>query len=312
MISVIIPTYNGAEFVAKALDSALMQENVSCEVIVVNDGSTDHTRDVLAPYAVKGQIRYIEQPNMGVAVARNRGAAEAKYDWLAFLDCDDWWDRRKLALQLEAGTSNLGVIYTDRRNVGQPVGIAEIQSQAVTLFEGHVFDKLLLGNFVTLSSVMLHKRLFETVGGFCEDREISPAEDWDLWIRLARKCDFICCHQPLTYYRWHHDGASRNWRRLKRAMGLVLDRASKMHEAARISADTWRIAWANLYSVVAMEAGAGSMAAIRYRLLAILRSGGNKTYVRAFLRELLQVSPTFATKQRKRMSTPVGASRLRS
>src|SRR5262245_34199236 len=117
LVSVLIPVYNGAAFIATAVDSALNQQEVDVDVIVIDDGSTDATPEILASY--QERIRVLRQTNAGHVKARNNGAKIAKGEWLAFLDADDEWLPDKLARQLACADSQTSMIYTERLNFGE-------------------------------------------------------------------------------------------------------------------------------------------------------------------------------------------------
>lgn len=207
-VSVIIPVYNGQAFIAEAVSSALAQENVRVEVLVVDDGSTDATWEILQHFG--SRIIRCRQNNRGPAAARNHAAHLATGEWLAFLDADDVWEPHKLAAQLSLADERTFWIYSDRLNIGDCDWLPSRQSQYQKLREGDIFEQLLLeGNFITLSSVLLHKSWFDRLGGFYEAPELRGVEDWDLWLRLARHLPIRLYHEPLVKYRWHRGGISR-------------------------------------------------------------------------------------------------------
>ncbi len=126
-VSVVIPTYNGAAEVRRAIDSALAQDGCEVEVIPVNDGSTDDTKTVLDSYG--DRIKAVHQKNSGPAATRNAGIAAATGEWVAFLDHDDYWKPGKLKAQLEAAArTNADVIYTNAENFGDVNRVAELRS----------------------------------------------------------------------------------------------------------------------------------------------------------------------------------------
>ena len=142
-VSVVIPTYNGAAEVRRAIDSALAQSGCEVEVIPVNDGSTDDTASVLNSYG--SRIRAVHQKNSGPAATRNAGIAAATGDWVAFLDHDDYWQPGKLAAQLAAADrTGADVIYTNAQNFGDVNRVAELRSNPDEMPEGDLFEHLLL------------------------------------------------------------------------------------------------------------------------------------------------------------------------
>jgi len=222
-VSVIIPAFNCAAYVADAVESALNQTRPPAEVIVVDDGSTDGTDVVLRGFG--SRIRVVSQQNRGLPAARNAGVAVATGEWLAFLDADDLWLPEKLARQGAATADpRVALVYTDRFNIGDRGAHPEVQGQALDLYEGDVFLPLLTsGNSVTASSAMVRASVFQSLGGFME--HLRSAEDWDLWIRIAEHHRVAVCREPLVCYRYHGSMMSGNPRRMCEARRQVMERA---------------------------------------------------------------------------------------
>lgn len=250
-VSVLIPVYNGAAYVAGAVDSALAQQEVDLEVIVVDDGSTDETPKILDSYG--NRIRVVRRPNAGHVAARNFAAGIASGQWLAFLDADDAWHPAKLAKQLQcaAADPNAGLVYTERMSIGDLRFVAQRQSDCETQYEGDVFEPLLINNFITVSSVLIRTSWFRRLGGF--DPEPYGCEDWDLWLRYVDAGGTVrVCREPLTYYRWHSTSMSCDHPRMLGGRQKVLQRALKLprgqaiskHVVARAKASLWNTsAW---------------------------------------------------------------------
>jgi len=199
-VSVIIPAYNAASYIAEAINSVRANEGVDYEIIVVDDQSTDDTWQVLDTFG--DSIRKVQAPKGGPYKARNLGARLAKGPWLAFLDADDTWAPTKLAKQLALADDQTGLVYTDRLNIGDCSRVKERQSDSVRLWDGDVFEPLLLGNFITLSSVLIRKSWFDRLGGFSEAQ--VGVQDWDLWLRFAAEGGVVrLLREPLTSYRFH-------------------------------------------------------------------------------------------------------------
>ncbi len=200
-VSVIIPAYNAASVVSDAVKSALSQSKPPDEVIVVDDGSTDGTREVLREYPT---IRYIYQENAGPAAARNRGIAEATGELIAFLDADDIWDRDKLKIStrpfIETSLLPEIIVYTDYVVQEIPSGVTH-PPRKPRLRKVRPEELLISFNEVALATctVTLPKNLIEIVGGF--DESLLRGEDWDLWIRLSERYHFHYIDLPLTRVR---------------------------------------------------------------------------------------------------------------
>lgn len=180
-ISVIIPTYNRANFVLEAVQSVLQQTVKPHEIIVVDDGSTDNTKHVLKPW-IKN-INYIHQNNKGVSAARNVGINTAKEEWLAFLDSDDLWKPKKIEKQVLAIQQNkqYQICYTNEewRNNGQWKNPKKIHQK----YAGWIYNKCLPLCIISPSSVLIHKDIFNKIGLF--DEQLPACEDYDLWLRMS-------------------------------------------------------------------------------------------------------------------------------
>jgi glycosyltransferase involved in cell wall biosynthesis len=231
LVSVVIPVYNRGAAVCATLDSALDQtlppEQV--EVIVVDDGSTDATPEVLrAAYASHARVRLLRQDNGGVAAARNSGLRAARGDFIAFLDHDDRWLPAKLEQQLRAFQHNprAGVVYCLWREVDEN-GQALPEAQQMTRqrwwhpARGRVYAWLCQPRnpLVSMSVPLVRTALLRSSGGF--DPGTVPADDWDLWLRLARRCEFDFVPEELVLYTRHATQQRRDAARMGRAMERV-------------------------------------------------------------------------------------------
>jgi glycosyltransferase involved in cell wall biosynthesis len=250
-VSVIIPAYNAGEFVGQAVASALASRGVALEVIVIDDGSSDQTWAVLEGFG--DAIRKVRQDRGGPYRARNLGAALARGGWLAFLDADDEWSPEKLARQLELADDRTGLIYTDRLNFGDIRHVKERQSDAVTLWEGDVFEPLLLQNFITLSSVLIRRDWFERLGGFSVEHQ--GVQDWDLWLRYAAEGGLVrLCREPLTRYRWHPNQMSNALEARAAEREAVIRRIWATARGRRVRKAVFRRALANSCELSAWHA----------------------------------------------------------
>jgi len=203
-ISVIIPAFNRAHTLPKALDSVLSQTLKPREIIVVDDGSTDETNAVLANYP---GLCIISQDNRGVSAARNMGIKKAGGEWLAFLDSDDEWLKEKLEKQWDTICIDDKLIcHTEEiwiRN-GQRVNPMKKHKK----FGGMIYERCLPLCVISPSSVMIHRSVFEDVGVFDESLEVC--EDYDLWLRICAKYSVLFIDEPLIVkYGGHEDQLSR-------------------------------------------------------------------------------------------------------
>ena len=245
LVSTIIPAYNAARYIREAIDSALAQQGIEQEVIVVDDGSTDETWQILQTYG--SRIRCLRQQNSGAAAARSRGLYLARGEWIAFLDADDVWEHEKLKTQLALATDAVGMVYTDRLNFGRIARVAETASAASTLWDGDIFEQLLLENFVTASSAIIRKHWLDRIGGF--DGSLLCCEDWDLWLRFSAAGGLTrVVRKPLTHYRWHSASKTNSHIAMCMHRCSVLERALRSPRGARVNRRIARAARANVWS----------------------------------------------------------------
>ncbi|MBM3888790.1 MAG: glycosyltransferase, partial [Verrucomicrobia bacterium] len=206
MISVVIPTYNRAQFLAETIESVLAQVYREFEVIVIDDGSTDNTAEVVARFGDK--VRYVPQPNSERAVSRNHGLRLATGEFLAFLDSDDCWEKQALIEMVKSLRANPAAAFT-----AVSCSIVGADSRVLSVFypgggvEGvlpHAFHQLLRTNVVgSPSAVLLRRSVLERWGSFDENRGLLGVEDWELWARLAFHAPIVCRRWPLVRYRRH-------------------------------------------------------------------------------------------------------------
>ncbi|RDH88572.1 MAG: glycosyl transferase [endosymbiont of Escarpia spicata] len=208
-ISVIIPTYNRVDTLPRALDSVLSQHLAADEVIVVDDGSTDETAELISRRYP--QCRYLHQPNQGVSSARNLGIREAQGEWIALLDSDDAWLPQKLQLQSEALKAEPDhlICHTEEIWIRNGVRVNAMHKHAKS--GGFIFDRCLPLCAISPSSVILHRSLFDSVGLF--DERLPACEDYDLWLRICATEPVLFLSEPLiTKYGGHADQLShKHW-----------------------------------------------------------------------------------------------------
>jgi glycosyltransferase involved in cell wall biosynthesis len=224
-VSVVIPAYNRAELVADAIESALAQTAPDLEVIVVDDGSTDATRDVVRAYVARapGRVRYLWQPNQGVAAARNAGAAAARGRHVAFLDSDDLWNPEKLARQLPVLEADpaLGWVsaYADVVDAGGRRLLGRKPAQP----PGSTLEELVVRGTAPPSTFLVRREALAQVGGF--DPRAAGMDELDLCLRMAQRgWRTVCLEEPLIRYRRHGGGLSANPMTIHRAYVQIYER----------------------------------------------------------------------------------------
>jgi len=242
LISVILPTFNRRDFLRESLESVQDQSYSNLEVLVVDDGSTDDTgRMVKNSFP---HVRYTWQENQGPAAARNRGVKMTRGDWIAFLDSDDLWKRKKLDKQMHflLNTREYRACYTEEIWIRR--GVRVNQKKIHRKYSGWIFPKTLPLCIISPSSIMMHRHLLEEVGLF--DENLPVCEDYDLWIRLTARHPVHFLAEPLIIKRGGHPDqiSNRSWgndRYRVQALCKVLD-----NETDWYSMDQKKLAYGHL------------------------------------------------------------------
>jgi len=224
-VSIIIPAYNHATLLGEALESIFSQTFRSFEIIIVDDGSTDDTANVLKPLIEQGLIRYIYQQKQGVSAARNRGIVEAGGRYIAFLDSDDLFESEKLDIQVKYLQDHPGVGlvhsgFTKFDNAGNDLGYRD-----ASWFSGMIYPQILLywTTLMAVDTVLIPKNILDSVGLF--DTTLSMGEDLDLWRRIARKYPFGFINKSLARVRVHAGNTSGDKLRATQELLMYLERA---------------------------------------------------------------------------------------
>lgn len=203
IVSVIIPMYNSEKTIKRTLNSVINQSYKNFEVIIVNDGSTDNSPDIVEQF-IKSNSSYditlVNQNNQGVSVARNNGIKLAKGQYIAFLDSDDYWETNKLYEQIKIMGDNadiylLGTLPKSSKD--------DMNTEEINYID---FRKLLFKNYFMTSSVMIRKEVFSTVGYFNTQKKYS--EDYDLWLRISQKYKTAIYMKKLVNYSSESIGLS--------------------------------------------------------------------------------------------------------
>jgi len=235
VISVIIPTYNRSWAIRDAIDSVLDQDFSDYELIVIDDGSTDNTMQILDRY--REEIVVLYQENKGVSAARNRGIAAASGQFIAFLDSDDIWLPKKLSIQVDFFKSNPDALICQTGEIWIRNGVRVNPKHHHKKLSGRIFEPSLSLCLVSPSAVMMKRHLFETAGLFDED--LPACEDYDLWLRIASWCPIFLVDIPLVKKRGgHSDQLSRKWGLDK----YRIESLTKIINSKLLSVDQQRIA----------------------------------------------------------------------
>lgn len=251
LISVVIPVYNGELTIRETVKSVIDQTFSDFELLVIDDGSTDSTLDILSKFE-DPRLQIFSYANAGPSASRNRGIAHASGELISFIDADDLWTPNKLESQWKALRENpdAAVAYSwtdfiDER--GHSIGIGIHRT-----VNGYVFPRLLEFFFIgSGSNALLRKPVFDEVGQF--DEALACAEDLDMFLRLAARYQFSAVPQPQILYRIIDNSRSRNVIRQERDTLKVLDRAFA-HEPGRSYLHLKRDTYANQYIYLASHA----------------------------------------------------------
>ena len=210
-VNVIIPTFNRAHTIERALQSALNQKDVSFEILVVDDGSADETR-ILVEQIIKGKasVRYLFQTNQGPSAARNLGVRSSSAPYIAFLDSDDEWLPRKLKTQLEFFEENPKYLICQTEEIWVRNGKRVNPMKKHKKFGGFIFEKCLPLSVVSPSCVMMRREFFDQVGLF--DETLPACEDYDLWLRASVRFPIGLIEKPyVVKYGGHLDQRSHEF-----------------------------------------------------------------------------------------------------
>lgn len=204
LVSVVVPVFNAAQFLRETLEAILGQTYRPIEIIAVDDGSTDSSPNILKEYA--GRIQCFYQENHGVGIARNAGVEHSLGTYIAFCDADDIWFPRKIEWQMEIVNRHpcvgvVGGFMEDIDELGRPIHSCHKQ---LNLYDKPMELKqalLMEGNVMCLSTSLIRKNVFWSIGGFQPGRQDIKAEDYDLWIRVSEKTQFYLPSQSMGQYR---------------------------------------------------------------------------------------------------------------
>ena len=200
-VSVIIPTFNRAAPLMRALNSVAEQTCAPLEVIAIDDGSTDNTAERIEQHFP--HVRYFKQTNQGVSAARNTGIELAKGDWIALLDSDDEWLPGKLETQLAQLSQQREVLICHTEEIWIRNGVRVNQMKKHAKAGGWIFQHCLPMCAMSPSSIVIHRRVFDDVGVF--DETLPACEDYDLWLRTTCRYPVLFIDKPLIRKYGGHD-----------------------------------------------------------------------------------------------------------
>ncbi len=224
-ISIVIPAYNADETILETVSSVQQQTFSDFELIIINDGSTDRTLELLNTVE-DFRLKIFSYSNGGLPVARNRGISHATGEFIAFLDADDLWTPDKLELQLAALQQHpeAGVAYSWTYFMEEQGGSLSFKACEPVFFEGNVYANLLVGDFIyNGSNTLIRRQAIESVGEF--DTTLKSCEDWDYWLRLAARWPFVVVPKHQIFYRRSSGAMSSKIEVMKEASLIALEKA---------------------------------------------------------------------------------------
>jgi glycosyltransferase involved in cell wall biosynthesis len=251
LVSIIIPSYNHAQYVGAAIQSVLDQTYDSVEIIVVDDGSTDNTRQVVGEFGEA--VRYIWQENQGLSAARNTGICAASGAFIGVLDADDLYDPEFVATSTavlrvdpDAAAVYCAYQYVDKDNAPLP------QQASRTVPPEQLHEALLGGNFLVPLCLLVRKCAYEQAGLF--DKTFQGCADWDMWLRLAQKYKIVGIDRPLVRYRTLPNSMSSDPAYMLADRLSVLQKHLPLEAAQFLPEDIqWQEAYGHAYLIAAVE-----------------------------------------------------------
>jgi GT2 family glycosyltransferase len=221
LVSVVIPSYNRADYIAETIESVLQQTYEPIEIIVIDDGSKDNTREVVERFAPK--VRYVWQENAERGASRNHGLRLAEGEFIAFLDSDDVWLPAKTEMGVEflLKRPEIGLLCTDAIQIDEHgEGERVLRARGCS---GRVTDELLSENFVIMPTHLARTSVVREIGGFREERELSGSEDWEMWVRLSLVADVAYVPQVTAKYRIHSANTMSSAAGMRRSMATAAE-----------------------------------------------------------------------------------------
>lgn len=281
MISVVIPNYNNGQFLQGVIQSILAQTYKDYEIIVVDDGSTDNSKDVVSAFG--DRVRYIYQKNKGLGGARNTGILASNAEFIGLLDADDEWRPTYLEkmMSLTQRHPNAALYFSSAQGM-DAAGNDLPQIFGRMISSNEIYQSLLRANFIIPSTVVFRRAAVVDAGLFDEkNRGLHGCEDWDLWLRLSLLHPFAGTAEPLVRYRLHAQTFSANPRHMQDAVQAVIEKNFGIDDGKY---DDWPIEKRRAFGGV-----------YRYRTLTSVQKLGNWDVASKSLQKALTIDPTLST-----------------
>jgi len=222
LVSIVVPSYNHELYIKRCIESVISQTYAEIQLIVIDDGSTDRSREILTDLSARYNFIFLTQNNKGLSKTLNDGIrnfATGKY--ISVLASDDYWCPEKIELQVQylENNNSYAMVFGKSYIVNEMDVVTGILGEGVTSSDLG-FDRLLFDNKVIASTVLLRKNIWNEVGGFNED---SYIEDWDLWLKVANRYKIGFINKCLGFYRRHDFNMSNNLLKMENAKGAIIE-----------------------------------------------------------------------------------------
>lgn len=225
LVSVVIPVYNNELYLAKTIISVLKQSYDNTQILLINDGSTDNSKEICLSYLEDKRVMYFEHENKGSGYTRNVGISESKGAYIAFIDSDDVWHKDKLKKQMMLFQTDetIDIVYSRIEIIDAYDKL--VSDYNIRLHSGNVLDHLYIDNFICTSSVVLKKNILEKTGMFDEQFRIS--QDYEFWLRVALTSTFAFVNECLVQYRVHDAQISKKVKNRMDALEIIYNKFDK-------------------------------------------------------------------------------------
>ncbi|GAB3038192.1 glycosyltransferase [Spirosoma pulveris] len=291
LVSVVIPCFNQGQFLAQAVESVLQQTWLRCEIIVVDDGSTDNTRQVASQFP---QVQYVYQPNQGLSAARNTGLQRSQGEYLAFLDADDWLFADGIEFNVRQLQNNPQAVFVSGAHDKVDSSGHLLAREQIPVGQDH-YCQLLQCNYIGMHATVLYRRsLFDQ---FRFDPSLKACEDYDLYLRIARHHPVLHHTHPIAAYRIHGGNMSANVpMMLDRVLHVLARQVSALRsrqerKAYRQGGANWRDYYGTLVYEALLAQPAGAIPKqMKKSALAMLKRYNLKRYLSYWILQLLPLS----------------------
>ena len=244
LVSVVIATYNMGQYLPQAIDSILQQTWKNLEIIVVDDGSTDNTPEVMLNYSTDARVNFIRNQNQGQPKAKNCGIKATRGDFIAFCDADDYWEINKLDIQMPLfANPKVGVVYSEVSFIDESNNLFTKEHHEVR-HSGKISNQMLIENFVPFGTSVIRRECTVQNGIF--DEEFRMGIDWDLWLRYSLDWEFKYAPEKTYVYRVWPGQMSNNYRGRYDYAKRILIKFVNLH-GQQLDQKIVKKAWADMY-----------------------------------------------------------------